>query len=193
MAKLYFRYGCMNSGKSLDLLRIAHNYNELEEKVLLFTPSIDNRYGQNKIKSRTNIEMYAISINDKDNIYNMFINENSKQKIQCVLVDEVQFLNKKQIFEIVDIVDILNVPVICYGLRNSFNMEPFEGSKYLMAIADSIEEIKTICAICKSKKAIVNARFENGKLVKNGEQVKIGGNESYKPLCRKCFKKLNEK
>lgn len=110
------------------------------------------------------------------------------------MVDESQFLTKKQIFQLSDIVDKLNIPVICYGLRTDYKMEPFEGSKYLMSIADSVEEIKTICCECKNKKAIVNARLDNNDvIVTKGEQVKIGGNETYKPLCRKCFKNLKNK
>lgn len=190
MAKLYFRYSSMGAGKTLQLLTVAYNYEENNEKILIFTSAKDDRYGTGIVKSRVGLHKDAISIDDKINIY-QYVEES--ENVKAVLVDEVQFLNKKQIFELADIVDILNIPVICYGIRSDFKMEPFEGSKYLMGIADSLEEIKTICSMCKEKKAIVNARFENGNIVKRGEQVKIGGNESYRPLCRKCFKKLNEK
>lgn len=187
MAKLYFRYSSMGAGKSLQLLTTAYNYEENNEKILIFTSARDNRYGDSIVKSRVGLSKDAISINEEFNIYE-YVKPISG--IKAVLVDEVQFLNKKQIFELSDIVDVLDIPVIAYGIRSDFKLEAFEGSKYLMTIADSIEEIKTICSHCKSKKAIVNARFENGKLVQKGEQVKIGGNESYRPLCRKCFKKL---
>ena len=114
----------------------------------------------------------------------------NNEQIYCVFVDESQFLNKNQVFQLTDIVDGLDIPVICYGLRSDFVMEMFEGSKYLMALADSIEEIKTICFECKEKKAIINARITDGKIITEGAQVMIGGNDTYKPLCRKCYKKL---
>ena len=182
MASLYFRYSVMNSGKSLDLLKTAFNYEEKQRKILLLTSSLDDRYGHNKIKSRIGIEKSAIGIKKSDNIYKKF----NFSEYDCVLVDEVQFFTKEQIFQLSDIVDNYNIPVICYGLRADFKQEPFEGSKYLMAIADKIEELKTIC-FC-GEKATVNARVINNKIVYDGEQIQIGGNESYIPVCRKHFK-----
>jgi len=191
MAKLYFRYSTMNAGKTLQLLSTAHNYEENNENILILTSSLDNRYGENIVKSRVGISKNAISIDKKINIYQYVYDNFLFNKIKAILVDESQFLTKEHIFQLSDIVDILNIPVICYGLRSDYKMEPFEGSKYLMSIADSIEEIKTICSECKDKKAVVNARIDNkNKIIINGEQIKIGGNELYKPLCRKCFKKL---
>lgn len=188
MAKLFFRYSSMNAGKTLQLLATAHNYEENDEKILIFTSALDNRYGTGIVKSRVGLSKPAISVNEKMNIYNYV--KDIKYIVKAILVDESQFLTKEHIFQLSDIVDILNIPVICYGIRSDFNLQPFDGSKYLMTIADSIEEIKTICSKCKNKKAIVNARFEDGVLVVEGDQIKVGGNESYKPLCRKCFKKI---
>jgi thymidine kinase len=187
MAKLFFRYSTMNAGKSIDILRIKHNYNEYGDNVICLTSAKDDRYGIGKITSRIGIQTDAISIEESMNIFNLIYT--MKEKISCILVDESQFLTKEHIFQLSDIVDELNIPVICYGLRSDFSLEPFEGSKYLMAIADNVEEIKTICSKCKSKKAITNARMIDNKIVTKGEQVQIGGNESYKPLCRKCYKK----
>jgi len=195
MAKLYFRYGTMSSGKSIELLRVNFNYNEYGEKVICLTSAKDDRYGKGKIASRIGIQAQAISIYDGMNVYEliyMFYLSAFQEgtKISCVLVDEAQFLTKKQVFHLADVVDILDIPVICYGLRSDFLMEPFEGSKYLMIVADNVEEIKTICCNCRSQKALINSRFKNGKLLTEGEQVQIGGNETYRPLCRKCYKKI---
>lgn len=190
MAKLFFRYSSMGAGKSLDLLKVSYNYEENNENILIFTSALDDRYGQGIVKSRVGLSKDAIPVDEKLNIYQYV--ESLKYDVKAILVDEAQFLNKEHIFQLSDIVDLLNIPVICYGIRSDFRLEPFEGSKYLMTIADSIEEIKTICSECKDKKAIVNARFENGKIVDKGDQVKVGGNETYRPLCRICFKKLKE-
>lgn len=188
MAKLYFRYSTMNAGKSIDLLRCNHNYIENGKKTLCLTSSKDDRYGKGKITSRVGISTDAIPIDDDDNIYELV---KGMEEISCVFVDESQFLTKKQVFQLSDVVDILDIPVICYGLRSDFKLEVFEGSKYLMAIADTVEEIRTICNVCKNKKAIVNVRVnEDGEVMKYGDQVQIGGNESYKPMCRKCYKKI---
>jgi len=188
MAKLYFRYSTMNAGKSIDLLRCNHNYIENGKKTICFTSSKDDRYGKGKITSRVGISTDATPIDDSDDIFELV---KEMKDISCVFVDESQFLSKKQIFQLSDVVDVLNIPVICYGLRSDFRMNPFSGSKYLMAIADTVEEIRTICSVCKDKKAIVNVRVnEDGKVLLDGEQIKIGGNETYKPMCRKCYKKI---
>jgi len=190
MAKLYFRYGTMGSGKSLDLLKVAYNYEENGLDILILTSKIDNRYGNDVVKSRTGIGKEAIGVNEKDNIYDIISYKKDilATKISCVLVDEVQFFNKEHIFQLVEIVDKLEIPVICYGLRSDFRLKPFESTKYLMAIADEIEELKTICSECRKKKATVNARFnKNGDILINGKQVEIGGNDKYKPLCRRCY------
>ena len=134
------------------------------------------------------MEKPALSISNTDNVF--YIVESLSIKPDCILVDEVQFFNKEQIYQLSDIVDKLDIPVICYGLRSDFKLHPFEGSSVLMCIADNIEEVKTICSCCGKKKAIVNCRIDqNGKIINEGEQVMIGGNERYKPLCRTCYKK----
>jgi thymidine kinase len=176
----------MNAGKSVDLLKVAHNYKEQGKNVLLLTSAIDNRYGIGKITSRMGVQEDAIAIETNDNIYETFKNLNMVEKIHCVLIDEGQFLSKLQVKQLTDVVDLFDVPVICYGLRTDFRGEPFEGSQYLLLWADSIEEIKTVCHC--GRKATCNARIVDGKIVYQGEQVQIGGNESYKALCRKDWK-----
>lgn len=190
MAKLFFRYSTMNAGKSIDLLRCNHNYIENGKKTLCFTSAKDNRYGVGKITSRIGLSIDAIPITEDTRIFAITEAGKIKNDISCVFVDEAQFLNKMQVYELTHIVDDLDIPVICYGLRSDYMSEPFEGSKYLMAWADSIEEIKTLCFECKNKKAIINARIIDNKIITSGEQVQIGGNESYKPLCRKCYNKI---
>lgn len=186
MSKLYFRYGAMGSGKSLDILKVCFNYKEKGQNTLLLSSNLDNRYGNNIIKSRTGIEMPCISIKEDDNILSIFIEQNLIKKIDCVLVDESQFLKKNQIKQLTEIVDKYDIPVMAYGLRTDFRLEVFEGSLYLLSVADSIEELKTICHC--GRKATVNARIVDGKITTKGEQVQIGGNESYISICRKCFK-----
>lgn len=195
MAKLFFRYGTMGSGKSLDLLKVAYNYEENGMGVLILTSKIDNRYGHDIVKSRTGIGKDAIGINKDDNIYDIidYKKNIADSKIDCVLVDEVQFFEKEHVYQLVDIVDNLEIPVICYGLRSDFKLEPFESSKYLMAIADELEELKTICSECGKKKATVNGKIDkSGSIVIDGSQIEIGGNDKYRPLCRKCFNNLKK-
>jgi len=187
MAKLYFRYSTMNAGKSIDLIRTNFNYLENGKKTMCFTSSKDNRYGVGKITSRIGLSIDAIPVNEDTNIYDIVKKE---VDISCVFVDEVQFLTSDNIFQLSDIVDELNIPVICYGLRSDYKMIGFIGSSQLISICDSIEEIKTICNHCKTKKAILNARFLNDKIIIEGPQIIIGGNDSYKPLCRKCYKTI---
>ena len=192
MAKLHFRYGTTGSGKSLDLLKVAYNYEENGMITLILTSKIDDRYGNDIVKSRTGVHRDAIGIDAKDDIYNII--EYKKgimgDKIACVLVDEVQFFTVDHIFQLAKIVDKLEIPVICYGLRADFKHEPFESTRYLMAIADEMEEMKTICSVCGKKKATVSARMINGKVVSEGTQIAIGGNELYKPMCRTCHNDL---
>lgn len=185
MAKLYFRYGAMGSGKTIDLLKVAYNYEERNQKVLIFTSALDNRYGVGKITTRVGLQRDAIALSKDFNIYE-YVN-NMEKKPDCVLVDESNFLTKNQVIELSDVVDLLNIPVICYGLRSDFKLNFFEGSGPLMELADKIEEIKTICE-CGAK-ATVNMRFVDGKAVTDGDQVLIGGNESYKSVCRRCYKR----
>lgn len=195
MAKLFFRYSSMGAGKSLDLLKTCYNYEEHGKKVLIFTSAKDNRYGENKVKSRTGLEKEAIGITDDYNVYQYI--ESLEEKPNCILVDEVQFLKKHHILQLANIVDNLDIPVIAYGLRTDFKLEPFEGSTYLLGLADEIEELKTLCTCCE-KKAILNIRYsvKEGtvgrykKILTEGAQVQIGGNDSYMPLCRKCYNDL---
>lgn len=191
MAKLCFRYGTISSGKSLDLLKVDYNYTENGMNTLLLTSKIDDRYGHDIVKSRTGIHKDAIGVDTTDNVYSIIdYNLNIlNKKIDCVLVDEVQFFTKEHIHQMSDIVDKLNIPIICYGLRADFKQEPFDSSQHLMAIADELEEMKTICSVCGQKKATVNAKYVNDVVVIEGPQIEIGGNEKYKPMCRKCYKK----
>jgi len=188
MAKLYFRYSTMGAGKSLDLLKTAHNYEERNKKVLLLTSDLDNRFGKKKIASRIGISRDANTFNNKSNLYEMVVSNG--EKLSCILIDEAQFLTKEQVWQLTDIVDYLGINVIVYGLRSDYLGEPFEGSIYLMTLADKIEELKTICEF--GDKASINMRLLNGEPVFEGEQVQIGGNESYLPVCRKHFKKLKK-
>jgi thymidine kinase len=196
MAKLYFRYGAMGSGKTIDLLKVSFNYKERGQKTLILTSSIDNRYGIGKIKSRIGIEEPAICISNADSILTIFklncIDENNSININCILVDEVQFFNEKQILELSDIVDNYNIPVIAYGLKSDFKQELFPGSKALLSICDVIENIPAICWC--GKKATVNARILDNKIVYDGNQILVGGNEQYISLCRKHWKegKINK-
>ena len=188
MAKLYFYYSAMNAGKSTVLLQSAYNYRERGMDTLLFTPGIDTRGGAGKIASRIGLYAEAISYDKNFNLFEytkLKIKEN--QQIKCVLIDEAQFMTKEQVGQLTEIVDELNLPVLAYGLRTDFIGEPFPGSKYLLALADNIVEIKTICHC--GRKATMNMRIdENGKKITVGEQVQIGGNESYMSVCRKHYK-----
>lgn len=189
MAKLYYRYGTMGSGKTIDLLKVAYNYEERGQECLLVALSTDTRYGVGKITTRIGLQRDAFTCFKDTNIYE-YVN-NLEKKPDCILVDECNFLTKKQVAELSDIVDLLDIPVICYGLRSDFKCELFEGSEALMAIADKIEEIKTICEC--GRKATVNMRYKDGKVVTNGDKIVIGGNDMYKAVCRKCYKKyINE-
>ncbi|MCR8636889.1 thymidine kinase [Paenibacillus radicis (ex Xue et al. 2023)] len=182
MAKLYFRYGTMNSGKSIEVLRTAHNYEEQGKKVLLFTPAVDNRNGVGTVASRIGMQKQAIIVDDQINMIELA----AAEMPNCILIDESQFLNKEQVQQLTEIVDFLDIPVIAYGLRADFLGNLFEGSYHLLAIADKIEEIKTVCWFC-DKKAVMNMRSTDGRPVFEGEQIQIGGNESYLPVCRKCY------
>ncbi|MBP1965128.1 thymidine kinase [Paenibacillus aceris] len=182
MAKLYFRYGTMNSGKSIEVLRVAHNYEEQGKKVLLLTSVVDDRFGVGKVVSRIGMQKNAIVVDDTLDMVELAKNELPN----CILVDEAQFLTKHQVAQLIEIVDDLNIPVIAYGLRADFMGQLFEGSTALIAAADTIEEIKTVCWYC-DKKAIMNMRCKDGEPIFHGEQIQIGGNESYVPVCRKCY------
>ena len=185
MAQLYYRYSTMNAGKSIELIKVAYNYEERPKQVLTLIPSVDDRYGVGVITSRIGIQREALVVNEDTNILELYIRENEKRKIDCVLIDECQFLKKHHVQELVEIVDSCDVPVLAYGLKNDFRNELFEGSYYMLIYADKIEEIKTICWC--GRKATMVARVIDGRVVKQGEQVVIGGNDMYVSLCRKHY------
>ena len=185
MAQLYYRYSTMNAGKSIELIKVAYNYEERGLKVMTLVPSVDDRYGKGKITSRIGLQRDALVISEKTNILEMFIAENSFVKVDCVLIDECQFLKKHHVEELIEIVDTFNTPVLAYGLKNDFRNELFEGSYYMLVYADKIEEIKTICWC--GRKATMVARVADGKIVKQGEQIMVGGNDMYISLCRKHY------
>lgn len=185
MAQLYYRYSTMNAGKSIELIKVAYNYEERGKRVLVLTPSVDNRFGIGVIASRIGVTREAIAVNEDTNILELFMRENKKSPVDCVLVDECQFLKKHHVQELVEIVDSCDVPVLAYGLKNDFKNELFEGSYYMLVYADKIEEIKTICWC--GRKATMVARIVDGKFVKTGEQIVVGGNDMYISLCRKHY------
>lgn len=184
MAKLYFYYAAMNAGKSATLLQSAHNYRERGMHTLLFTPKLDDRYGQGKITSRIGLQADA-TIFDRE--YDLFVeirNQHMQQKVSCVLIDEAQFLSKKQVLQLTLVCDHLRIPVLAYGLRTDFRGEPFEGSQYLLAWAEELIELKTVCHT--GKKATMNARLDaDGNRVNEGAQVDIG--HHYVALSRRQF------
>ncbi len=191
MSKLYFRYSAMGAGKSLDLLKVAYNYEERGMKVVLFNSQLDTRFETGCIASRTGIKMKSFLFSTTTNFYD-HVKENyfdKDVKISCILLDEAQFLKKEQVEQLRLITNDLDIPIICYGLRTDFRTNLFEGSMWLLAWADEIEELKTICWC--GKKATMNARVIDGKVIKEGEQIMIGGNESYVALCQKHFQTGN--
>ncbi|MDD2484860.1 MAG: thymidine kinase [Eubacteriales bacterium] len=185
MAQLYYRYSTMNAGKSIELIKVAYNYEERGKKVLVLVPAVDDRFGKGVVSSRIGVSREAIIVNDDTNLLKLFMEENENGKIDCVLVDECQFLKKHHVQELVEIVDSYDTPVMAYGLKNDFQNELFEGSYYMLVYADKLEEIKTICWC--GRKATMVARIVDGKFVKMGEQIVIGGNDMYISLCRKHY------
>ncbi len=185
MAKLYFKYGAMGSSKTANALITKFNYEERGMRVMLIKPATDTRDGIGTVSSRIGLSADAIVIDKETNIYEMFLHFRDHH---VIIADECQFFTEKQIDELRRIVDTFDVPVLCFGLRTDFLTRMFEGSRRLFEVADSITEIKTICAC--GKKAIVNARIdENGKVVTEGGQILIGGNDSYIAMCHSCWKK----
>ena len=175
----------MNAGKSIELIKVAYNYEERGKHVMTLIPAIDDRYGVGVITSRIGIQREAMVVNDDTNILELFMRENEKNTIDCVLIDECQFLKKHHVQELVEIVDSCGVPVLAYGLKNDFRNELFEGSYYMLIYADKIEEIKTICWC--GRKATMVARIVDGQFVKQGQQIVVGGNDMYVSLCRKHY------
>lgn len=187
MAKLYFYYSSMNAGKSTILLQSNYNYRERGMDTLLYTPSIDNRYGVGKITSRIGLSAEAKIFDRQFDLY-ADINKECKanKNIACVLVDEAQFLSKAQVKQLGKAVDELNTPVLCYGLRTDFKGEPFEGSLYLLAWADNLIEVKTVCH-CGRKATMIMRVDANGSKVLEGPQIQVGGNDLYIAACRRHF------
>ncbi|WP_085904808.1 thymidine kinase [Kiloniella majae] len=187
MAKLYFYYSSMNAGKSTVLLQSSYNYQERGMGTLLFTAALDDRYGKGKISSRIGLQAEALIYSKEDDLLQMAKDELKQREVNCVFVDESQFLSKAQVYQISEIVDELNIPVLAYGLRTDFQGNLFEGSQELLAWADVLHELKTICH-CGSKATMVMRVDENGTPIQEGSQVEIGGNDRYVPVCRKHFK-----
>ncbi len=182
MAKLYFRYGTVGSAKTLNLLAVAHNYRQQNKKVLLVKPALDVRFGKSHIKSRAGLEQVADILVEQDT--NLF--EHNFYGVDCLLVDEAQFLPESVIDQLRAITYRLNIPVICYGLRSDFRTRLFIASKRLMELADSIEEIKATCYFC-NKKSIVNLKHVNGKANISGPTIQLGAEETYFPACYGCY------
>ena len=198
MSKLYYVYATMNSAKSTMLLTKAHSFSERDISFLCIKPSVDTRDSDGVIKSRIGIERECLVVDKIDNIYNI-IEEYNKvllfhggNLLKWILVDEAQFLTREQVNQLSDIVDSLGINVMCFGLRTDFKTNLFEGSARLMELSDNIEELKSSCKC--GRKAIVNARIDTfGNVVNSGEQIVIGGNDMYVPLCRKCYKEAINK
>ena len=188
MAKLYFNYSTMNAGKTTVLLQAAHNYSERGMNPFLLTANADTRSGIGTIKSRIGLKKSAQTFSQSVDLLNKVKEVNSKKSISCVFVDEAQFLTEEQVWQLAKVVDDIEIPVLCFGLRVDFQGNLFPGSKCLLSIADELKEVKTICHC--GKKATMVIRQLNGKTVIDGDQVQIGGNESYTSLCRKHW--LNE-
>ena len=187
MAKVYFYYSAMNAGKSTVLLQSSYNYRERGMRTLLFTPAIDTRYGKGRIESRIGLRSSAISLSGADNILNRVRAEHAASPVACVLIDEAQFLSPEQVWQISEIADVLEIPVLCYGLRTDFQGKLFPGSAALLGIADDLTELKTICHC--GRKATMNLRLDpEGRAVREGAQVEIGGNDRYVAMCRRHFK-----
>lgn len=189
MAQLYFYYSAMNAGKSTTLLQSAYNYKERGMHVEIFTAALDDRYGIGKVTSRIGLQSNAHLFNPQTNLWQTIQERHNNKKIDCLLIDEAQFLDKQQVMDLTRIVDQLKIPVLAYGLRTDFLGETFEGSHYLLAWADKLEELKTVC-FCGRKANFVVRRDEQGNPVTQGEQVQVGGNDSYESMCRRHFSEL---
>lgn len=187
MAQLYYKYGTMNSGKSFEIIKVAHNYEEQGKPVVIFTPAIDTRSGTDQVGSRVGMTRPAVSVDDETDLYEKVKEQLAAERIYCVLVDEAQFLKERHVIQLTRIVDELGVPVMAFGLKNDFQNRLFEGSYYLLVYADKIEEVKTICWYC-DRKATMVVRYKDGAPVREGDQIQIGGNDDYKPVCRKCYR-----
>ncbi|MDF3983765.1 thymidine kinase [Luteibacter sp. PPL201] len=190
MAKLYFYYSAMNAGKTTTLLQSAHNYHERGMRTLILTPALDDRYGEGVVASRIGLRARAMRFTGEEDLFATVDRDiGTRGALHCVLVDEAQFLTKAQVWQLTDVVDRLGIPVLAYGLRTDFRGELFEGSRYLLAWADNLDEIKTICH--SGRKATMVVRVdEHGRAVTQGPQVEIGGNDRYVSVSRAEFKTI---
>jgi len=187
MAKLYFYYSSMNAGKSTALLQSSYNYRERGMNTLILAPLLDNRYGVGKVTSRIGLESKALTFRSEEDLLKLVRKRHKEEPLNCVLVDEAQFLTKEQVFQLGEVTDDLNIPVLAYGIRTDFQGEPFPGSKYLLAWADNLKELKAIC-FCGNKATMVIRLDQEGNAITQGSQVEIGGNDRYVSMCRKHFK-----
>ena len=190
MAKLYFNYSSMNAGKSTMLLQANHNYQERGMSTVIYTSSVDDRYGKKEIVSRIGLKAESNIFSSDTNIYEEVISFNKDKRVDCVLIDEAQFLSRDQVTQLGQIVDDLDIPVLTFGIRTDFKGNLFEGSEYLLAWADNLKEIKTVCH-CGRKATMVLRLDENGNVLETGDQIEIGGNEKYVSICRKHFYEKN--
>jgi thymidine kinase len=187
MSKVYFYYSAMNAGKSTILLQSSYNYQERGMRTLLFVPALDTRAGAGRIQSRIGLGADAAALGEDDDLLDRVRTTHAEKPVACVLVDEAQFLTVAQVRQATDVADVLRIPVLCYGLRTDFQGRLFPGSAELLAVADNLIELKTICHC--GRKATMNLRVaQNGMAVKVGAQVEIGGNDRYVPMCRRHFK-----
>ena len=190
MAKLYFNYSSMNAGKSTMLLQANHNYIERGMKPRIYTSDLDNRFGEGEIVSRIGLKAKSNIFTSKTDIYKDVLNFHNNSIVDCVLIDEAQFLTQNQVIQLGKIVDELDIPVLAFGIRTDFQGNLFEGSKYLLAWADNLKEIKTVCH-CGRKATMVLRLNAKGEVVSDGTQIEIGGEEKYVSVCRKHFIEKN--
>ncbi|OEF24829.1 thymidine kinase [Vibrio rumoiensis] len=187
MAQMYFYYSAMNAGKSTTLLQSSFNYRERGMNAVIFTAEIDHRDGIGKVSSRIGLQSDAHLYSDQTDMFDSINTLNAQEKIHCIMIDECQFLSKQQVYQLTEVVDKLHIPVLCYGLRSDFLGELFEGSQYLLAWADKLIELKTICH-CGRKANMVIRTDEHGNAIAEGDQVDIGGNDRYESVCRLHYK-----
>jgi len=187
MSKLYFYYSSMNAGKSTSLLQSSYNYRERGMNTLVLSPMVDDRDGRGVVASRIGLKTDAKTIDPDDDVFDLIEEHHRGTHLSCVLIDEAQFLKRAQVFQLGEVCDRLKIPVLAYGIRTDFQGEPFEGSKYLLAWADNLKELKAICH-CGRKATMVIRRDATGKAVTEGAQIEIGGNDLYESTCRLHFK-----
>jgi thymidine kinase len=191
MAKLHFFYSTMNAGKSTSLLQSNHNYKENGLDTIIFLPNETSKLSKGQIVSRIGLKAKAVIANKDFNFIN-FIKNNKSENLSCILIDEAQFLTKEQVRQLGLVADRLNYPVMCYGIRTDFRGELFEGSSELLALADNLIELKTICSLCSRKATMVIRKDDSGEVVTEGSKVVVGGNDIYMPVCRKHYRKLTK-